>query len=124
MYIKFKEIKDVGDFMKERIIFSVEEACDLGQYLIAHSRIISDSVFSSKVQNLYWFPDNSVAPGDLIVVYTKRGENSVTVNEDDSKTYFFYWGLEQSLSTTDKNCIVLFNSSWKVIDVPMSPISE
>lgn len=106
--------------MKERIVFTVESECELGRYLVAHSKIINDTSFSSKLQDTYWFPDKKVFPGDLVVLYTKLGESSAAVNEDNSKTYFYYWGLSNPLSTIERNCLVLLDASWKVTEIPTS----
>lgn len=120
MSLKFSEIKDAGDFMKERFIFTVESECELGKYLVAHSKIINDTSFSSKLQDLFWFPDKTVQPGDLVVLYTKKGESSAAVNEDNSKTYFYYWGLESPLSTSERSCLVLLDASWKVAEITVT----
>lgn len=120
MGLKFSEIKDAGDFMKERIVFTVENECELGKYLVAHSQIINDTSFSSKLQEVYWFPDRTVYPGDLVVLYTKKGESSAAMNGDNSKTYFYYWGLEGPLSTIERSCIVLLDASWKVAEITAS----
>lgn len=95
--------------------------CELGNYIAGHSRIINDTAFSSKLQNLFWFPDKKVSTGDLVVLYTKRGENNVAVNEDGSNTHFYYWGLDSSISSNERNCIVVLDASWEVIEVPIKP---
>ena len=57
MIIEIDSIKDSGNLEKERVIFKVIENGDLGKYMVAQSITINDTSFSSKLQNLYWFPD-------------------------------------------------------------------
>ena len=39
-------------------------------------------------------------------------EKKSVLNKDGSTTYFFYWGLENPLSSVEKSCVVLFETSW------------
>lgn len=126
MSIDFDSIKDSGNIEKERIILKVTQACDLGKYMLAISKEITEQTFSSNLQNLYWFPDKELKLGDLVVLYTKKGEKGNTINEDGSTTYFYYWGLSTSLSKLEeKPCVVLLESTWKSLTVPQpEPPSE
>ncbi len=120
MNIEIDSIKDSGNLEKERVIFKVTQACNLGKYIAALSVIINDTTFSSALNNISWFPDQELKKDDLVVLYTKRGDKSSTVNEDGSNTYFYYWGLDKSLSSIQKSCVVLLEASWKVKTVPTS----
>lgn len=60
MIIEIDSIKDSGNLEKERVIFKVIENGDLGKYMVAQSITINDTSFSSKLQNLYWFPDKEL----------------------------------------------------------------
>lgn len=118
MNIKVLEIKDSGDFMNERILFSVEEKCNLGRFLVAHSRLLSEKVFSSKLQEIYWFPDKEISKGDLVVLYSKRGESNSVLNADGTNTHFYYWGLDKPLANPERDCLVLLDASWHVTPLP------
>ncbi len=97
----------------ERTTFKVTQNCDLGQYLFATSLVVNDTSFSSKIKNVYWFPDKDVKAGDLIVLYTKKGDKNSIVNDDGSNTHFFYLGLNETISE-EKLCVVLLEaSSWR-----------
>lgn len=113
MIIKIDSIKDLGNKDRERIILSVIEGGNLGEYLVMTSSIIKENVFSSKVQSPYWFPDQELNKGDLVVLYTTSGTNSSTQNENGSKTYFYYWGLDNPISNIKNYCVVLFKASWE-----------
>ena len=100
--------------MKERVVLRVSEDCDLGKYLIALSHTINETEFSGNLANIFWFPDTSVKKNDLIVLYSKIGDQMSHHNEDGTTTHFFYWGLDSPITTLPDACVVLLNASWKV----------
>lgn len=106
-------IRDAGNLDKERIVFKVEGNTQIGRYLIAETYLTEDAMFSSKIQNVYWFPDMELKTGDRIILYTKKGENNMSSNEDGTINYFFYWNLENSHLKSNNPCVVLLNASWK-----------
>ena len=112
MRIEIKYIKNFGEFEKERVVFQVNAPTNLGLYMVAESVKIAENAISSEIKNPYWFPDQDLKTGDLVVLYTKKGEKKSILNNDGSTTYFFYWGLENTLSSVEKPCIVLFETSW------------
>lgn len=114
MNIAIDYIKDSGNLDKERIVFAVKNDEQLGKYLIAESFLLEDSRFSAKIKNIYWFPDQELKQGDVIVLYTKQGNSNSTKNEDGSTTYFYYWGLLEPHLKENKPCVVLFEASWDV----------
>lgn len=114
MNIAIEYIKDSGNLEKERIVFSVKADDQLGKYLMAESIILEESRFSANIRNTYWFPDQEIKAGDRIVLYTKVGTTNVTENEDGTKTYFYYWGLNSPHSNDSKPCVVLFEATWTV----------
>lgn len=114
MNIIIDYIRDAGVLDKERIVFAVKSDEQIGKYLIAESNLLENSRFSSKIKNIYWFPDQDVKAGDKVVLYTKQGSSNSVHNEDGSTTYFYYWGLNQAHLSGDKPCVVLFNATWMV----------
>ena len=114
MNIAIDYIKDSGNLDKERIVFAVKNDEQLGKYLIAESVLLEDSRFSAKIKNIFWFPDQELKQGDVIVLYTKQGNSNSTKNDDGSTTYFYYWGLLEPHLKENKPCVVLFETSWDV----------
>lgn len=112
MKIVIDYIKDFGDKEKERVVFRINQPTNLGLYVIAESVKVGDTSISSFIKNVYWLPDQELKTGDLVVLYTKKGEKRSVLNEDGSTTYFYYWGLGDTLSSEDKSCVVLFETSW------------
>lgn len=122
MKIEIKYIKGFGDPEKERVVFKVNAPTNIGRYVVAESVKVNDSSISSEIKNQYWLPDQDLKIGDLVVLYTKKGEKKSVLNKDGSTTYFFYWGLKNPLSYVDKSCVVLFETSWMFKEA--SPITD
>lgn len=114
MNIAIDYIKDSGNLDKERIVFAVKNDEQLGKYLIAESVLLENARFSAKLKNVFWFPDQELKQGDVVVLYTKTGNYNFSKNEDGSTTYFYYWGLPEPHLNDNKPCVVLFDASWEV----------
>lgn len=112
MKIGIDYIKDTNDPEKERVVFKVIQPTNLGLYVVAKSVQVGDVSISSVIKNPYWFPDQELKLGDLVVLYTKGGEKRSVLNNDGTTTYFYYWGLDEPLSSIEKACVVLFETSW------------
>lgn len=117
MNIAIDYIKDSGNLDKERIVFAVKNDEQLGKYLIAESVLLDNTRFSAKIKNVFWFPDQELKQGDVVVLYTKSGNNNIIKNEDGSATYFYYWGLSEPHLNDNKPCVVLFDASWEVLAI-------
>lgn len=107
MNIKISSIVDTKNLDKERIVFKVIEDDFLGAYQVYKSKKIGEKGVSSKLDNVYWFPDKEVKKGDLVVLYTKVGVNTEKKNEDATSTYFFYWQMNATLWNNSNEVVVL-----------------
>lgn len=112
MKIEISSFKDLGDKEKERVILSVNEDTELGDYIISVSVYNSNDTISSSIKNNYWLPNQKVKVGDLIVIYTKKGVKKKVDNEDGSTSYFYYWNLPDTLQSIKDSTVVLFETSW------------
>lgn len=105
--------RDFGNLEKERIVFKVTEDGDLGKYIIAKTHTIGSHSISSVLSEVFWLPDQLVKKDDLVVLYTKRGARNSNQNQNGTTSYFFYWGLEESLTNEPNNGIVVLETTWK-----------
>lgn len=113
MDIEFNMVKDPGVAENERIILRVTKDTELGNYLIATSTENDDNkTITSELSNVYWFPDQKLKAGDLVVVYTKKGKKAQVENIDGSTSYFMYWGLESPIGEDMRAAVVLFSTNW------------
>ena len=122
MKLEILQIKGNSDKEKERVIFKVLQTCNLGSYIVALSQELSDGIYSSRINNVFWFPDKEVKENDLVVLYTKLGSQNSIVNENGTTTHFIYWGLDNTLTSDDKSCIVLLEAKWRFKSI--SQLSE
>jgi len=114
MNIGIEYIADPGVVGKERLVLKVIRDDDIGYYAVFDTKYTQDGKISNKVQRTYWFPDKSVKAGDLIILYTKIGNQSENKNKDGSTSHFFYWDLASVIWTKEKDCAVLLRiDDWK-----------
>lgn len=119
MKVQFNKILDIGSEENERLLFTVIEACNLGNYVIATAKKVGENRVSSHLENIKWLDDAEVKPQDIIVVYTHRkGEGVRTIqNPGGQASYFLFWNLESTLAGQVDYSVVCFETSWKTIDV-------
>lgn len=97
MDLRLHAIREPGDLDRERVVLKAETDTDTGRHLLLSARSSNDRLLGGHVPNCYWFPDRHISAGDWVVLYSKRGSVKVRDNKSGSKSYFFYWGLDQPL---------------------------
>lgn len=113
MMVEIRYIKHPGELKDERLVLKVLKDCDIGMYLTFDTTYTEDGKVSNLVRHPYWFPDKKVKAGDLVVLYTKKGEQSEKKNTDGSTSHFFYRGLERTIWNQSADCAVLLEiSTW------------
>jgi len=108
MKISIKYIRDPGSRDHERVVLEVTERDDIGRYILARSRYTSDKSISSGLEDVYWLPDQTVQPGDLVAVYTKPGRGKSKRNKDGSSSHFLYWSLRGPIWDEEDTVPLLF----------------
>src|ERR1051325_9368068 len=119
MNLQIISVRDAGDFANERIVFSIsEDQTDVGKYIVLACPTFEGDEFLADIQFSHWFADKIVGTGDLVVLYSKAGEDKEKKRSATAKTYFFYWGLERSIWGDGKLSPVLLNApEWQVYDL-------
>lgn len=113
MNLKLKSIASKGDFEKERLVINVLNDTDIGDYVLLRTGFANGAV-TVGVHNTFWFPFKQVKAGDLVVIYSKRGEHSEKELESGHKAHFFYWGRTEALwGTHDKGAVILHAPTWE-----------
>lgn len=114
MEIILKSIGDKGDYNNERIGFVALKKCQMKYFLVVKTKK-TENGFRNKGDNFYWFLPQEVEENDKIVLYSKKGQNSIENNPDGTKTYFYYWGLNDSIFKSANDIVVLANiNDWKL----------
>ncbi|GLB47994.1 hypothetical protein [Neptunitalea lumnitzerae] len=113
MNIEVVDIKDRGNKVKERIVLKALSNLDIGYYIVFLTTKTGENSFSSTPKNIFWFPDKDINEGDLVVLYTKSGKNSIKDNKSGNRTHFFYWGLTPPVfENKNKIAVVIESSGW------------
>ncbi len=121
MKIEISSFKDLGDKEKERVILYVKEDTELGDFILSTSVSNPNNTISSSITNIYWLPNQKVKAGDLVIVYTKKGTKKKIDNEDGSSSYFYYWGITNTLQSIKDVTAVLFETQWQNKKVEEEP---
>lgn len=119
MKIKFSRILDSGSEENERLLFTVLEPCNLGNYIIALAKKKGKKSISSELECVKWLNDVDVKTDDIVVVYTRRQGDGVKKlqNADEKVSYFQFWNLKDTLKTFSGYSVVCFETIWSSIDI-------
>lgn len=116
MKLKIQSIADKGNFEKERLVLKAVADCDVGDYLILRAGFRDGSV-TTGVHNTFWFPDEDVEAGDLVVVYSKSGRQNTKQLKNGKTSHFFYWARDSALwGTTSKAPVLMYSPEWESAD--------
>lgn len=91
----------------ERIVIDITFDTDIGEYLVLDTTYTNQGSISNKVRHPFWFPDQKVKTGDVVVLYTRKGTISSTKNTNGSTSYFFFWGLDSNVWNNDGDCAII-----------------
>ncbi len=112
MKIDFQSIADKGNYDKERLVLKVLADTDIGDYLVIQTGY-SDGGVTIGTYETFWFPYKSVSAGDLIVLYTKSGNDNAKELKRGRSAHFFYWGLTKSMWTNKQRApVILHAPEW------------
>lgn len=112
MNLQLRYISNKGDIHKERLTLRVLADLDVGDFVILQTAIGGDDV-TTQVHHALWFPYRAVSKGDLIVVYTRRGEPSSKPLKERGIAHFFYWDLQHAIwAEEDRAAVLLHAPTW------------
>ena len=119
MKIRFDRIIDNGNAENERLLFTVLEPCNLGNYVIALAQKLVDHRISSRLENVKWLEDADLKTQDIVVIYTHRkGEGIKSIHNDSGQTsYFAFWNLSNALTDMEDKSVVYFETSWGTVNI-------
>ena len=114
MNLEILQITDPGIAHKERLDLKVITEDNIGGYIVLDTMQLSPGKVSSIIKNAFWFPDENVKTGDIILLYTGPGKDIQTKNLDGSTTWYYYWGKKSTIWDDQKSAAaVLRIGSWK-----------
>jgi hypothetical protein len=115
MKLEFSSVANAGELKSERIVLRASADADVGLYVVFRGiNKNGTSVAGGSQEQTYWFPDQKVKAGDYVVLYTRDGETSIKDRDDGKKTYFFYWGLNDTLWVKGHTPVLIEINTWKL----------
>lgn len=121
MSFRISSIANAGDLSKERLVLRADEALDVGAYAIFCCWAADgDEVSSGDLPAAYWFEDQKVGKGDLIVLYTKSGKRSSKLSDRGKTSHFFYWGRQSTLWVEGKRPVLANTKPYLFGPLPAS----
>lgn len=113
MMVEISSFADPGVHEKERIIIKALSDLDIGKYAVFCSNVSETKTPTAGSKIAYWFPDQPLKSGDLVVLYTKAGTNGKKDIAGGQTVYFYYWHRDKSLwGTGQHTAVVLRIAEW------------
>lgn len=81
----------------ERLILKVIKETNLGDYMLMDTLREGQELSLVRNRHIFLFPNISVKPGNSVVVYTGKGEDTVITTDQQEIRYSFYWNLSKRL---------------------------
>ena len=122
MKVEIQSIVDEGIPDRERLVLRVLHDVDIGDFMLIRTGFEGNRV-TTRVVNTFWFPDRSVGAGDIIVVYSKRGNDKAKMISDGRTAHFFYWGQDAPLWNDDDVAPVLLHAPEWISMAPKDLVS-
>ena len=114
MKVKIEGVLNGGDLEQEKTVLSVNGDTDFGEYAVFRSRLIEGSKVSTTILNVYWPTYINVQAGDLIVLFTKKGQD-VAKKTQGRNIHFLFWGLDHAIWDKDNIVPILLHApDWEI----------
>ena len=113
MRLEISSFVDVGVYERERLVIKILFDIDIGSYVVLLSSLSEARNPTAGRKTAYWFPDGKVKTGDLVVLYTKKGEDRKKDIGEGRTTHFYYWGLDGAIwGSSNKTAVILRIADW------------
>ena len=108
-------LADPGVPNQERILFRPMESVNLAGLGVAVGIPGPDGGAYALYDNVFWFPNDVVAPPSWVVLFTGRGSNTQTTLPTREKAHLYYWQRLQTMFGAPNLVPILFRSGLIVI---------
>lgn len=114
MRLTLRSIFSPGDLAKERLTLRANADLDIGDYLVAQTGVSDTGDPTVFFNQPYWLPYKKIKSGDLVVIYTKEGEQrSRPLKNGINTAHFLYFHSQEPIwDDPEKGAIVLFTPIW------------
>ncbi len=98
----------------EKVLIKVVTEDDVGRYMLFASTEVKAGSVSPVPTHVYWFPDQTVSPGDFVVLHSRSGVTNHIPNETGTNTHNFFWKKNTSIWNQKNSAAVLLKiSEWE-----------
>jgi hypothetical protein len=113
MKLKITSVRNAGDLDNERIVLRADADVDIGKFALFCCKVEGpDLVESGNIPYVYWFDDQLVKEGDLVVLYTKSGTKSEKENASGKISRFNYWSLPKAIWSSETRSVLVAASDY------------
>lgn len=105
MDLKLINIRDAGQD-RERVLIRVLKDCNLKGYMIVDNTYDENGQISNVNRHVFIFPDCDVSKGDIVRLYTKRGNNysgEANYGRDIVTYHNFFWGFDNGATVWNQD---------------------
>lgn len=97
MDLNIERVRDAGILETERVVLRAIKNVDIGDFVLSAAETRDELPVSGSLVAAFWMPDKDIKRGNLVVVYTKNGNEREKLNENGNRSHFFYWGRNEPL---------------------------
>jgi len=91
----------------------VLEDTQVGNFVLIRTTASGEDYYGGTITKAFWFQDTDAKIGDLIILYTKRGNFSKKENKSGTVSHFYYMGSSEAIWTRGNTAAVLIESkAW------------
>lgn len=110
----------------ERIPIQVRQQTAIGQFGLMTGSVTQPGFAIPMIDNLFWFGDAIVNPGDWIIVYTGNGiaRTDDWNNPPGSKVYSVHWGRNKTMFANTNIVPILFKTNSILVGATPSDLPQ
>lgn len=119
-------VMDRGVPNLERVPILIREKTDMGRYGVMFGPNTGGAFALPLNDNLYWFGDGLLNPGDWILLYTGGGDAMVDdwKNPPGSKVYTLHWGKGKTIFADSSTVPILFRADAVLVGIPQEDVPQ
>lgn len=118
--LKIHGVYDRGVPNKERIVITVEETVDMGQFGLMLGARTQNAMAMPIADNMFWFGDGIVQKGDILFLYTGPGQATKDLIPNSlSSFYSLHWGRKNTVLANPAIVPILFRID--AVHIPFDP---
>ncbi|SPF45111.1 conserved hypothetical protein [Candidatus Sulfopaludibacter sp. SbA4] len=110
------KILNRGILATENVGFKVLRDVNLGLYMVLATVEVAPNRVYAGSRPCYWFEARNVKAGDMVLLFTGKGQNTQSPSQDGHTNHFYFWGAGVAMfpGPTSKAVLVEINT-WQTI---------